>query len=88
MVLVIFATWVIKRKVEIKIHAFFVFLVIRLLPLESHCAVYTVMQIDNKLDYFLSALGARVAKITKTTTVYVFNHASRCSLRCECLALP
>ena len=48
--LVIFATRVKKRKAEIKIHAFFGFLVGRLPLLEIHCAVYTDMQIAHKLD--------------------------------------
>ena len=43
-VLVIFATWVKKHKAEIKISACLAFLVVRLPPLGSHCAVYADMQ--------------------------------------------
>ena len=51
-VLVIFATQVKKRRAEIKICAFFFFgfLVVRIPPLGSHCAVYKVLQITHKLD--------------------------------------
>ena len=71
-VLVTFATQVKKRKAEIKSHAFFGFLWSDYwVFLTILCCVYGHANCP-QIELILSALGAGVAKITKTTVPYSF----------------